>query len=82
MADSPQPPESAPTYASEGPGAPAPSAEDLKKGLDTMPEGPNIEADPGAVEAAQGQVPPEGPHARKKPAGEAAAPSSSTRRKG
>jgi hypothetical protein len=47
-----------------------------------MPEGPNIEADPGAVEAAQGQVPLEGPHARKKPAGEAAAPSSSTRKGG
>jgi hypothetical protein len=74
MADSPQPPESAPTYASESPGVPAPSAKDLKKGLETMPEGPNIEADPGAVDAARGQVPPEGPHAKERPAGEAADP--------
>ena len=81
MADSPQRPESGPTYASESPGVPAPSGKDLKKGLDAMPEGPNIEADPGAVEAAQGEVPLDGPRARKGPAGEPA-PSSSTRKDG
>lgn len=65
MADSPQRPESGPTYASESPGAPAPSAQDLKKGLDAMPDGPNIEADPDAAKAARGQVPLKGPRAEK-----------------
>ena len=36
-----------------------------------MPEGPNIEADPGAAEAAQGRVPLKGPRAGKGPADDA-----------
>ena len=63
MADSPQRPESESFNASESPGHAAPSPRDLEKAAENIPEGPNIEADPGAADAARGKVPLEGPRA-------------------
>ncbi len=42
---------------------PAPTPDDMRKALDAIPEGPNIEADPDALKAAKGEVPLEGRHA-------------------
>jgi hypothetical protein len=44
-------------------GIPAPDPLDLKKAMDQMPDGPNIEASPWELEAARGETTREGPHA-------------------
>ena len=42
---------------------PAPAPEDLKKSMESMPEGPNVEFSPWEVQAAKGETPLEGPRA-------------------
>lgn len=42
---------------------PAPTPEDLKKSMDDIPDGPNIESSPWELKAARGETPLEGPRA-------------------
>jgi len=43
------------------PRAPRPTPDDLKKAVDAIPEGPNVEASPWEQAAAKGETPLEGP---------------------
>jgi hypothetical protein len=42
---------------------PAPTPKDLKKNLDDIPDGPNVENSPWELKAARGETPLEGPRA-------------------
>jgi hypothetical protein len=48
-------------------GTPAPSPLDLKKAMDQIPDGPNVEASPWELEAACGETTLEGPRAEDDP---------------
>lgn len=43
------------------PTGPAPSASDLKKAAEQIPDGPNVESSPWELQAARGETPLEGP---------------------